>query len=122
MGELCHLGFYSQANKKPLWNEQVPRDCQDCLQQELDKPTTQIQLATLGMQAVVQVIAVDKPIRIGITFNDVHGRTARFEEMNAAADEAEPTTLSVPFYCARALAGVAPKKADIEDVGPNEYL
>lgn len=122
MSELCLLGFHAKAREDYLFEGEIPRNCQDCIQAELDKQHVQIKLEALGVSGLLQAIDPSKPVRIGIKFDDVHDRTVKVEQKPGAGLSGDKDHTYHPFRCLRPAAGVAAKKDTIEDIGPNKYL
>lgn len=127
MSELCLLGFHERARQGYLFNGQIPRNCLDCIQAEVDKPPVQLRLTFIGVRGLINVVEMikaldaDKTVNIGLKWDDVHGRTVKFVRAQASAHPEDKDCTYETFHCSRPVAGVA-RTREINNVDTGGYL
>jgi hypothetical protein len=122
MSEQCLLSLHTAAqNEKYLWEGDIPRNCLDCIQREVDKPFNQIKLGTIGVELPVNILDSDKTVAVGLTYTDVHGRRAQLVNNSLPAPPGDKDHTYITFYCAQAALSPA-KQKPVTDIDASKYL
>ncbi|HET7320378.1 MAG TPA: hypothetical protein VFI84_02190 [Candidatus Saccharimonadales bacterium] len=127
MSEQCMLRAYlGESNQETAWERDIPRECRNCIQAELDKPFVLLNIQEFGIREP-SLNTISKLYRIGLEGKEsLQGRQIVIEKLGTMAASATKKRTYWPFHCSRQVSLPAhpltlPKA--VNDVKPSdEYL
>lgn len=120
-GEQCNLrAIHDASNQKTIWEGDIPSQCRDCIQFQIDKNFVQLNLEFFGLVDVTVEPRPEKTYRVGGRAPDVHGREIVFEKLEPS--ETERTRHYEPFHCNRPSLSAFSKKKEVTVTTSPKYL